>query len=563
MSSSPPTHFIRQQLDADLASGKHNTIVTRFPPEPNGYLHIGHAKSMWLNFGVAADYHGQCRLRFDDTNPAQEEAKFAAAIKTDIRWLGYQWSEITHASDYFETLYDYAGELIDQGLAYIDSLSGAEIRHYRGTLAEPGKNSPYRDRTIAENRDLFTRMRAGEFADGEHVLRAKIDMVSPNINLRDPILYRIRHLPHPRTGDQWCIYPMYDFAHGQGDAIEGVTHSLCTLEFADHRPLYDWFLTHLKVPAPPRQLEFSRLNLDYAVMSKRLLTQLVEARHVDGWDDPRMPTLCGLRRRGYTPAAINNFIATVGITKKDHSISMRALEHSIRQDLDPNAPRTMAVLRPLKVIIENYPADTTETIEVAHHPADPTRGSRAVTLAREIYIEQDDFMDDPPPKFHRLGLGGAVRLRYGFVIVCTEVTRTADGQPHILHCEYIADTRAGKSPVGQKVKGIIHWLAMAQSTTAEIRLYDRLFNVAKPLADKTRALTDGLNPQSLTILRDGKIDPAIATTDLRYQFERLGYFYRDPVVDPAAPSDAIPIFNRIVSLRDSWAKQADDKTAHP
>ena len=472
---SKPNNFIRQIIDQDLESGKHSSIVTRFPPEPNGYLHIGHAKSIWLNFGIAKDYQGTCTLRFDDTNPAKEDQEFVDAIMEDVRWLGYEWNAIAHASDYFDQFHGYAVELIDKGLAYVDSLSAEEIRSHRGTLSEPGQDSPYRNRSIAENKDLFARMQAGEFADGEHVLRAKIDMASANINLRDPVIYRIRHIPHQRTGDKWCIYPLYDFAHGQGDAIEGVTHSLCTLEFEDHRALYEWFIDNISVPSQPRQIEFSRLNLNYTVMSKRMLTKLVTDQHVAGWDDPRMPTICGLRRRGFTPASIRNFIASVGITKKDNIIEMGVLENTIREDLDPVAPRAMAVLRPLKVVIENYAEGKTEQIQAPNHPGNPDMGTRTLTLSREIYIEQDDYMDDPPKKFFRLGPEREVRLRYAFVIRCTDVIRDESGKVIELRARYDEDTRQGKQPEGRKVKGIIHWVNAEDCGDAEVRLYDRLF----------------------------------------------------------------------------------------
>ncbi len=546
-----PVNFIRQIIDEDLAAGKHTQIVTRFPPEPNGYLHIGHAKSIWLNFGIKDDYQGKCTLRFDDTNPVKENAEFVAAIEEDVRWLGYQWTEIAHASDYFDEFHRYAVELIEKGLAYVDSQSAEQMRQLRGTLSEPGQDSPYRERSIEENIDLFARMKAGEFADGEHVLRAKIDMASANINLRDPALYRIRHHTHQRTGDSWCIYPMYDFAHGQGDAIEGVTHSLCTLEFEDHRVLYEWFIDNITVPGKPRQIEFSRLNLNFTVMSKRMLTQLVQQGYVNGWDDPRMPTLSGLRRRGYTPASIRSFIASVGITKKANTIEIGQLENSLRQDLDPVAPRAMAVLRPLKVTIENYPDGESETLQVPNHPGNPEMGTREITLSREIYIERDDYMDDPPKKFFRLGPDREVRLRYGFVIRCTEVIRDESGEVAELRCQYDPATRDGIQPEGRKVKGIIHWVSAAHCINAEIRLYDRLFSQANPLADRERHFTEALNPDSLEILRNCRLEMSLATPlqDTRYQFERTGYFYQDR---DSAPNNLI--FNRIVTLRDTWAR---------
>ncbi len=544
-------NFIRQEIEADLNSGRHKEIVTRFPPEPNGYLHIGHAKSIWLNFGIARDYNGRCTLRFDDTNPAKEDREFARAIEEDVRWLGFKWSEITHASDYFDQLYRFAIELIEKGLAYVDSLNAEQIKQYRGTLSEVGRNSPFRNRTVQENRDLFERMRLGEFTQGEHVLRAKIDMSSPNMNLRDPVIYRILRHAHQRTGDKWCIYPLYDFAHGQGDAIEGVTHSLCTLEFEDHRALYDWFLDNLSVSSRPRQIEFSRMNLDYTVMSKRMLTRLVEDNHVNGWDDPRMPTLSGLRRRGYTPQAIHNFIAAVGITRRDHMIGMDVLENSIRENLDPVAPRAMAVLNPLKVIIENYPAGQTEEIEAPNHPGNADMGKRKIGLSREIFIERDDFMEDPPKKFFRLGPDRKVRLRYGFVIQCKEVIRDETGEVTRLICEYDPDTRHGRQPESGKVKGIIHWVSASHCVDGEVRLYDRLFAVANPLADKSGDFTATLNPDSVRVLTGCKLEPMLAEADgdVRYQFERLGYFHPDQ-----EHSAMRPVYNRIVTLRDTWAK---------
>lgn len=553
MSDSKPTNFIRQIIDRELGAGKHDVIVTRFPPEPNGYLHIGHAKSIWLNFGIAAEYNGKCTLRFDDTNPLKEQAEFVAAIEQDVRWLGYQWQHIAHASDYFEQLHDFAVELIDKGLAYVDSLDAEQIRHYRGTLTEPGKDSPHRHRSHDENRTLFAQMRAGQFADGQHVLRAKIDMASANINLRDPILYRIRHHSHQRTGTVWCIYPMYDFTHGLSDAIEGVTHSLCTLEFEDHRALYDWLLDNISAPGNPQQIEFSRLNLNYTVMSKRLLTQLVENGNVQGWDDPRMPTICGLRRRGFTPASIRNFIASVGITKRDNIIEMGVLENNIREDLEPIAPRAMAVLRPLKVVIENYPKGEYEQIEVPNHPHDASMGTRTMTLGREIYIEQGDFMEHPPGKFFRLAPERAVRLRYGFVIRCSEVIKNQAGEIVQLRCQYDPDTRLGNAPKSGKVKGIIHWVSANHCVAAEVRLYDRLFAEADPRADKSRDFKQALNPNSLQILTHSKLEASLASPEpeVRYQFERLGYFYPDK--DSSADN---LIYNRIVALRDSWAKRA-------
>ncbi len=545
------TNFIRQLIDADLESGKHHTVVTRFPPEPNGYLHIGHAKSIWLNFGIARDYGGQCTLRFDDTNPTREEAEYASAIEEDVRWLGFEWSALAHASDYFEQLHQFAVELIDKGLAYVDSLSTEQIRAFRGTLTEPGRNSPYRDRSIEQNRTLFAKMRTGAFKNGEHVLRAKIDMSASNINLRDPVIYRIRHHHHQRTADQWCIYPLYDFTHGLSDAIEGVTHSLCTLEFEDHRALYDWFLAHLSVPCHPQQIEFSRLNLNYTVMSKRKLTQLVDKGHVRGWDDPRMPTLSGLRRRGYTPTSIRHFIAAVGITKKTNIIEMGALENAVRQDLDPIAPRVMGVLDPVKLVIDNYPAGDGEHIEVPNHPNAPSMGTRTLTVTREIYIDRNDFMEDPPKKYFRLGPDRAVRLRYGFVIRCTDFIKDEQGKVTEIRCQYDPDTRNGRPPKSGKVKGIIHWVSADHCINAEVRLYDRLFCKPDPTADKHQDFIDYLNPDSLMTLTHCKLEASLAEprADTRYQFERVGYFYPDK----DSTREKI-IYNRVVTLRDSWAK---------
>ena len=558
--AAPPVNFIRRQIDADLAAGAHDVIVTRFPPEPNGYLHIGHAKSIWLNFGIADDYGGQCTLRFDDTNPLAEEVEYAEAIEEDIRWLGYQYERVAYASDYFEQLHKYALELIHKGLAYVDSQTADEIRAGRGTLTTPGVDSRDRDRPVAENLALFARMKNGDYAEGEMVLRARIDMASPNINLRDPVIYRIRHHRHQRTGDAWCIYPLYDFTHGQSDAIEGVTHSLCTLEFEDHRPLYDWFLDNLTLPTSvrPKQIEFSRLNLNYTVTSKRMLSQLVDNGDVSGWDDPRMPTLRGLRRRGFTPASIRHFIASVGITRSANVIEMGLLEKCAREHLDPIAPRAMAVLDPLKVVLENYPQGETETIRAPNHPADDSLGAREVTLSRELYIERDDFMEAPPKKYFRLAPGRAVRLRYAFVVRCTEVIKDADGRVVELRCQYDPGSRHGAPPTsnggdgnaGGKV-GIIHWVNAFDAVEAEVRLYDRLFSSANPLADKNADFRDFLNPVSLEIRKRALLEPSLANPDpsQRYQFERLGYFCADR--DSSARK---PVFNRIVTLRDNWAK---------
>jgi glutaminyl-tRNA synthetase len=546
-----PSNFIRQIIDQDLASGKHQTVVTRFPPEPNGYLHIGHAKSIWLNFGIARDYKGRCTLRYDDTNPVKENMEFVEAIEQDVHWLGYEWSAIAHASDYFDQLYAFALELINKGLAYVDSLPAEMIRAYRGTLTEPGRNSPDRENPVALNLEEFERMRAGEFKDGERVLRAKIDMSSPNINMRDPVLYRIRHHEHQRTGNKWCVYPLYDFTHGLSDAIEGVTHSLCTLEFEDHRPLYDWFIKHVDVPSTPRQIEFSRLNLNYTLMSKRLLTQLVESNEVSGWDDPRMPTISGLRRRGFTPASVRNFIDQVGITKKDNVIDMVVLENAAREDLDPVAPRAMAVLRPLKLVIENYPEDEVEKIEVANHPKNASMGTRYLSLSKELYIDHDDFEEDPPAKFFRLGPGREVRLRNAFVVVCTDSIKNDAGQVIELRCQYLPETRNGKQPEGRKVKGIIHWVNCSDAIDAEVRLYDRLFQDVNPLADRNRDFRKAINPDSLVTLKDCKLESSLGNTDpeTRFQFERVGYFFLD--LDSRSGAQ---VFNRIVTLRDSWAK---------
>jgi len=546
-----PNNFIRQIIDQDLESGKHQSIVTRFPPEPNGYLHIGHAKSIWLNFGIAKDYDGRCTLRFDDTNPVKEDIEFVTAIERDVNWLGYEWSAIAHASDYFDQLYQYAIELIEKGLAYVDSTPAEQIREFRGTLTEPGRNTSDRDNTTEMNLDLFERMKAGQFKDGERVLRAKIDMASPNINMRDPVIYRIRHHTHQRTGDKWCIYPLYDFTHGLSDAIEGVTHSLCTLEFEDHRPLYDWFIENISAPSSPRQIEFSRLNLNYTVMSKRLLTQLVESGEVNGWDDPRMPTISALRRRGYTPKSVRNFISQVGITKKDNIIDVAVLENAVREDLDPTAPRAMAVLNPLKLVIENYPENQTEKIEIANHPKNESMGTRSVSLSRQLYIEKDDFMESPAPKFFRLAPGKEVRLRNAFVVACKEIVKNQAGEVVELRCDYLPDTRNGKQPEGRKVKGIIHWVNASDAIGAEIRLYDRLFKESNPLANRNHNFREAINPESLVVLKDCKLEASLgdAAADTRYQFERVGYFYQD--------SDSVPgaaVFNRIVTLRDSWAK---------
>ncbi|MAO54296.1 MAG: glutamine--tRNA ligase [Rhodospirillaceae bacterium] len=546
-----PRDFIRDIIKGDLASGKVSGIVTRFPPEPNGYLHIGHAKSICLNFGVAGEFGGQCNLRFDDTNPAKEEQEFIDAIMEDVRWLGFDWGDnLFHASDYFDTLYGYACHLIENGLAYVDDLNGEEIREYRGTLTEPGRNSPHRDRTPAENLDLFQRMKAGEFNDGERVLRAKIDMAHGNMNMRDPVIYRIVNKPHPRTGDAWKIYPTYDFAHGQSDALEKVTHSLCTLEFEDHRPLYDWLVEHLPVPARPRQYEFSRLNLGYTVLSKRRLTQLVTEGHVSGWDDPRMPTLTGLRRRGIPPETIREFISRLGVTKQDSVVEFSLFEHCVREHLNKAAERRMAVLRPLKVVIENFPEGEVDNLDAIDNPEDPDGGSHTVPFTREIYIEQDDFMEDAPKKFFRLSLGREVRLRYAFFITCTDVIKDDAGNIIELRATYDPETRGGDAPDGRKVKGTLHWVSASHAVKAQVRLYDHLFQEESPGAGGRDYLED-LNPGSLEVIEDAMLEPSLAgwPTGKTLQFERLGYFCADR--DGTADT---PVFNRTMTLRDSWAK---------
>ncbi|MDH5184687.1 MAG: glutamine--tRNA ligase/YqeY domain fusion protein [Gammaproteobacteria bacterium] len=552
-----PSNFIRHIIEADIAANKNAAkVVTRFPPEPNGYLHIGHAKSIVLNFGVAQDYQGSCNLRFDDTNPHKEDEEFIDAIKADVEWLGFNWSEQHFASDYFQKLYDFAVELIEKGLAYVDELNAEQIREYRGTLKQAGKNSPYRDRSVEENLDLFKRMRAGEFADGEKLLRAKIDMASPNMNMRDPALYRIRHgVVHHQTGTEWCIYPMYDFTHPISDAIEGITHSLCTLEFADHRPLYDWLLDNVSIDCHPQQIEFSRLNLQYTVMSKRKLTQLVEEGLVEGWDDPRMPTIAGMRRRGYSAASIREFCLRIGISKSENSVEMGMLESAIRDDLNEHAERRMAVLHPLKIVIENYPQGQIEELDVDNHPQQPEMGKRKIPFAREIYIDEEDFLEVAPnKKFKRLVAGGEVRLRNAYVIKAEEVIKNEQGDIIELRCSYDAAT-LGANPEGRKVKGVIHWVSAEHAVPAEIRLYDRLFSEPSPDAranKEDRAFTDFLNPDSLRTLTHCYLEPALADAEkaMTVQFEREGYFCKDP----ATTSDGKPIWNRTVTLRDSWAK---------
>lgn len=549
----PASNFIKKIIEEDLASNKYDGRVhTRFPPEPNGYLHIGHAKSICLNFGLADDFNGLCNLRFDDTNPIKEEVEYVESIMEDVRWLGFDWDDrLYYASDYFEQLYDFAIKLINKGKAYVDSLSAEEIREYRGTLTEPGKNSPYRDRPVAENLDLFERMRAGEFADGEHVLRAKIDMASGNLNMRDPVLYRIMHENHHRTGDKWCIYPMYDFAHGQSDSIEGITHSICTLEFEDHRPLYDWFLEELEIYRP-QQIEFARLNLTYTLMSKRKLLQLVQDGHVNGWDDPRMPTISGLRRRGYTPEAMRNFAERIGVAKNDSRVDIALLEHCIRDDMNQRAQRVMAVLNPLKVVITNYPNDLVEQAEAVNNPEDPSAGTRQMPFSKVIYIEQDDFMEDPPKKFFRLAPGREVRLMHAYYITCDEVIKNEAGEIVELRCHYDPETWGGSSPDKRKVRGTLHWVSAAHALQAEVRLYEHLFTEEDPeVVEPGQDFTANLNPNSLELLTGCYVEPSLTDSKPgdRFQFLRKGYF----CVDPDSKSDTL-IFNRTVSLRDSWAK---------
>jgi len=547
-----PAHFLRQIVQADLDAGKQAKIVTRFPPEPNGYLHIGHAKSICVNFGLAKEFGGDCHLRFDNTNPAKEDQEYIDAIKSDVHWLGFDWAgEVRYASSYFDQLYAWAVNLIEQGLAYVCDLTPEQAREYRGSLTEPGRNSPFRDRSVAENLDLFARMKAGEFKDGEKVLRAKIDMASPNMNLRDPILYRIRHAHHHQTGDAWCIYPSYDFTHGQSDALEGVTHSICTLEFEDHRPLYEWFLAKLPVPAQPRQYEFARLNLNYTVTSKRKLKQLVDEGHVQGWDDPRMSTLSGYRRRGYTPAAIRNFCEMIGVTRSNGVVDVAMLEFAIREDLDQNAPRAMCVLRPLKVVITNYPEGQVENLELARHPKQDL-GVRQLPFTRELYIDQGDYEENPPKGYKRLEPGGEVRLRGSYVIRADEAIKDADGKVIELRCSYDPDT-LGKNPEGRKVKGVIHWVPAEGSVECEVRLYDRLFRSAQPeKSEEGGSFLDNINPESLVVLKGCRVEPSLAQAqpEDRFQFEREGYFCVD--LKDSAPGR--PVFNRTVTLRDSWGQ---------
>jgi len=547
------SNFLRTIIADDLKSGKHSQIVTRFPPEPNGYLHIGHAKSICLNFGLARDFGGRCHLRFDDTNPVKEEMEYIESIKESVRWLGFDWGKhLYYASDYFEQLYRWAEQLILSGKAYVEDLSAEEIREFRGTLTEPGKESPCRNRSVEENLELFRDMRAGKFPDGTKVLRARIDMASPNINLRDPVLYRILHAPHPHVGDAWCIYPMYDFTHGQSDAIEGITHSICTLEFEDHKPLYEWFLDNLPVPARPRQYEFARLNLTYTVTSKRKLHELVHQHVVTGWDDPRLPTLMGLRRRGYTPEAIRAFCERIGVGRSDSWIDMSILEESVREDLNERAPRAMAVLRPLRVVIDNYPEGLVEEFDAANHPQRPELGSHKVAFSRELFIEQDDFTEEPPKGFFRMTPGNEVRLRYAYIVRCTGVVKDGNGTVVEVRCEYDPASRGGSATDGRKIKGTIHWVSAGHAMDAEVRLFDRLFNDPNP--DRGGAdYKQFLNPQSVEVLKECKLEATLASVDVedRIQFERQGYFRPDP--KDSAPGR--PVFNRIVTLRDTWTKK--------
>lgn len=551
--SKKQTNFIRDIIDEDLKTGKHTKIHTRFPPEPNGYLHIGHAKSICLNFGLAIDYNGLCNLRFDDTNPTKEEQEYVDSIKEDIKWLGFDWQDREYyASDYFDQLYEYAIKLIKKGKAYVDSLTADQIRETRGTPTEAGKESPYRNRSVEENLELFYKMKTGDFKEGEYVLRAKIDMASPNLNMRDPVMYRILHKSHHRTGNKWCIYPMYDWAHGQSDSIEKITHSLCTLEFENHRPLYDWFVQELEI-YPPRQIEFARLNLSYTIVSKRKLLSLVEGKLVDGWDDPRMPTISGLRRRGYTPDSIRNFSERVGMAKRENTIDVSLLEFSVREDLNLKARRVMAVLNPLKVVITNYPDDQTEELEAINNPEDHSMGTRTLPFSKEIFIDKDDFKEVPPPKFHRLSPGKEVRLRYAYIISCDEVIKDKNsGEVIELRCTYFPDTKSGSGTSSKKAKGTIHWVSAQHAFEAEVRLYDRLFSVEDPEGEEGKEFTEFLNPSSLEILNNCKLEPSLkkALSGEKFQFERIGYF----CVDTKYSKENSPVFNRIVTLRDSWAK---------
>lgn len=547
-----PVDFIRQIINEDLAAGKHDRIITRFPPEPNGFLHIGHAKSICLNFGVATEYDGVCHLRFDDTNPSRESTVYVEAIREDVHWLGYDWAEQLHySSDYFDKLYEFAVELIKKGKAFVCHLSGDEMREHRGTLTEPGRESPYRNRGVSENLDLFEKMKSGDLEEGTCTLRAKIDMGSANIMMRDPAIYRIMKTSHHRTGGKWCIFPMYDFTHCLCDMLEGVTHSLCTLEFENNRPLYEWFLETLDTPCRPRQIEFARLNINYTVMSKRKLLQLVEEKFVSGWDDPRMLTISGLKRRGYTPLAIRNFCAEIGMGKRESWIDMGVLENSIRDDLNSNAPRVLGVLNPLKLIITNYPEDKEEELEAINHPKKPEMGTRKIPFSRELYVEESDFMEDAPKKFFRLSIGREVRLRYGYLITCEKAIKDESGKVIELHCTYDPQTRGGNAPDGRKVKGTIHWVSAQHAITAEIRLYDRLFSAQNP-DTQDKDFKEFINPDSLQVLTNARVEPSLAQAvkGERFQFERQGYF----CLDSKDSSPDKPVFNRIVTLRDSWAK---------
>ena len=551
---SESTDFIRTIVREDIAAGKNDgKVLTRFPPEPNGYLHIGHAKAFLLSYNIAQEFGGTFNLRYDDTNPIKEEQEYIDAIEEDLRWLGCDWGDhLYHASDYFEQLYEWALQLIRDGKAFVCELTGVQVREYRGTLTEPGRPSPWRDRPLEESLDLFQRMRAGEFEDGSMTLRAKIDMAAPNLNLRDPVLYRILRATHPRVGDSWCVYPMYDFTHGQSDAIEGITHSLCSLEFEDHRPLYDWFIQNLDVPHEPRQIEFARLNLSYTVMSKRKLRQLVEEGHVSGWDDPRMPTLCGMRRRGFTPASIRNFVDRIGMAKRASVVDVALLEHSVREDLNQHAQRVMGVLDPLKVVIENYPEGASEELPAVNNPEDESMGSRQVPFSRELYIERADFMEEPPKKFFRLAPGREVRLRYAYFITCNEVVKNDAGEVVELRCSYDPATKGGDSPDGRKVKATLHWVSASHALPAEVRLYDRLFDRENPLDEKEGDFVSQLNPDSLTVLKEARVEPFLADAKPgdRVQLERQGYF----CVDSADSKPGELVLNRTVPLRDTWAR---------
>jgi glutaminyl-tRNA synthetase len=557
--SPPPSNFIRDIILEDLKTNKYSGgVQTRFPPEPNGHLHIGHAKAICIDFGLADEFGGHTNLRFDDTNPEKEETEYVESIKADVEWLGFHWDGLFYASDYFDQLYEWAIKLIKDGKAYVDDLTAEEIRKHRGTLTEPGKDSPYRNRSVEENLNLFERMRAGEFADGSRTLRAKIDMLSPNLNFRDPVMYRILHAEHHRTGNKWCIYPLYDYAHGQSDSIERVTHSLCTLEFEDHRPLYNWFIQQLCI-FPSRQIEFDRLNLTYTLLSKRKLLQLVQEGRVSGWDDPRMPTLGGIRRRGYTPEAVRNFVGAIGVSKTNGSIELAMLEHFVREDLNKRSPRVMAVLRPLKVVIDNYPENQVEEMDAVNNPEDASAGTRKVPFSRELYIEQDDFREDPPKGYFRLSPGREVRLRYGYFITCTSVVKNEKGEVVEVHCTYDPATRGGNAPDGRKVKSTIHWVSAASAIEAEVRIYETLFSKEDPSkVEEGKDVLDNLNPNSLEVVNHAQVEPSLANAarGSRYQFERLGYFCVDPDSKPGKP-----VFNRTVALKDTWAKVEKKQTS--